>query len=528
MRIRKHILFLHEKAWLLVLYGAAMFLFGFSINQIFSLPHPGEKAPAAQEIVEATPPVQSAPPLPKHPKPGEKPPVKAPAQVPGEEAGGKSPPPEEMEETPGTAAEEVAAEEGRGPQEAEGGAIVEPEPEPSYSEYIYDLTVEKGDTLTDMLVEAGVDRQEANLASSSLQKSYDLRQLQVGQPIQVVFREGAATGAETGALDFALLRIEEADRIVELAKDAKGNFSVSQRPKELKRQLVHAGGVITDSLYTLANSLGIPYNVLQESVNAYSFDVDFQRDIKQGNRFEVLYEAYFDASGKKIRDGSLVYALLTVGEKDLKIYRFSVTGDEKDMEYYTEDGQVLRKSLLKTPVNGAVISSPFGARKHPISGYTKVHKGVDFAAPVGTPVYAAGDGKIEKIGWNGGYGNYLRVWHDAEYATAYAHLSRFAKGMKRERRVRQGQVIAYVGTTGYSTGPHLHFEILHYGKQVNPMKVTLPAARRLAGKDLKALQARAGQVRQWLSGTATKQLAVPVDQPAMSAPVPADAKDKSQ
>jgi murein DD-endopeptidase MepM/ murein hydrolase activator NlpD len=166
-----------------------------------------------------------------------------------------------------------------------------------------------------------------------------------------------------------------------------------------------------------------------------------------------------------------------------------VVGNARDVDYYTDKGMTLRKSLMKTPINGAVISSPYGKRKHPILGYTKLHKGVDFAAPRGTPFYAAGDGVIEFIGRNGGYGNYIRIRHGAEYKTAYGHIQKFAKGMKKGRRVRQGQIIAYVGTTGRSTGPHLHYEILKNNKHINPMKVKIPARKHLAGMQLSKFNA---------------------------------------
>ena len=202
----------------------------------------------------------------------------------------------------------------------------------------------------------------------------------------------------------------------------------------------------------------------------------------------------------------MLYALLTVEGKPLEIFRYSPTGRAEDAEYYTQGGAVMRKQLMKTPINGARISSPFGVRRHPISGYTKMHKGVDFAAPRGTPVYAAGNGTIRQIGWNGGYGNYIRIRHNNEYDTAYGHLNRFARNMKRGRRVKQGQVIAYVGSTGRSTGPHLHFEILKNGAQMNPVKVKLAPAQRLEGKRLEGLKVRVKEVRRLLASASDQRL----------------------
>jgi murein DD-endopeptidase MepM/ murein hydrolase activator NlpD len=221
---------------------------------------------------------------------------------------------------------------------------------------------------------------------------------------------------------------------------------------------------------------------MMEAIKAYSYDVDFQRDIRNGNNFEVVYETYVDDKGQFVREGDMLFASLLVNGEELKIFRF--TTPDGDTDYYTEDGHSVKKALLRTPINGARISSGFGMRRHPVLGYSRMHKGVDFAAPRGTPVYAAGDGTIDMIGRRGGYGNYVRIRHNPEYSTAYAHLYKFANGMKRGRHVKQGQVIAYSGSTGVSTGPHLHYEVLIAGRQVNPNKVKMTPGRKLDKREL--------------------------------------------
>lgn len=464
--LKHHLLTLHEKIGLLILYGIVMFCLGMGANYVFA------------------------------PKP--------------------SPVPEQLAELPATpiqdaqeALEQEQAEEAALEPEQSGAALTEPEEETS-AEYTTDLVVRKGDTITDLLIEAGIERKEAFDITTALGESYNLRQLPIGQKIQAVFREPESVESQLGGQlaepRFVLLKIDELERVIELQRDAQGAFSMQVKPKKLRKELMHAEGVISSSLYVLAVKLTVPMNVLQDAVNAYSYDVDFQRDIQPGTKFGVLYETYYDEEGNRVREGDMLYATLTVDGDEMEIFRFSPTGEADDADYYTENGSGLRKALMKTPINGARISSPFGARKHPISGYTKMHKGVDFAAPRGTPVYAAGDAIITQIGWNGGYGNYVRLHHNADYDTAYGHLNRFAKGMKRGRRVKQGQVIAYVGSTGRSTGPHLHFEILVHGRQVNPISVKFTPARKLDGALLSALKAQVKQVRGWLATTSDRRL----------------------
>jgi murein DD-endopeptidase MepM/ murein hydrolase activator NlpD len=248
-----------------------------------------------------------------------------------------------------------------------------------------------------------------------------------------------------------------------------------------------ARGVIETSLYQAAIDAGVPPSVLQDMIRAYSFDVDFQREIQQGDSFALLYEEFLDEDGNAVRYGAPTYAVLNVSGATLPIYRYTPASGFAD--YFNDKGESVRKALLRTPVDGARITSGFGMRDHPLLGYSRMHKGVDFGAVAGTPIMAAGDGVIDFIGRNNGYGNYIRIRHNGTYSTAYAHMQGFASGLGQGSHVRQGQVIGYVGTTGMSTGPHLHYEVLVNNEQINPLDVKLPSGEKLAGTELAAFLA---------------------------------------
>jgi murein DD-endopeptidase MepM/ murein hydrolase activator NlpD len=226
--------------------------------------------------------------------------------------------------------------------------------------------------------------------------------------------------------------------------------------------------------------------VLVEMIRIFSFDVDFQRELQPGDSFEVLYEALFEDDGSLAKTDGVLYASLTLSGERLDLYNFTPHSGHSD--FFDGKGQSVRKTLMRTPIDGARLSSRFGMRKHPVLGYSRLHKGTDFAAPRGTPIYAAGDGVVESAGRNGAYGKYLRIRHNSTYKTAYAHMKRIAKGMRRGKRVRQGQIIGYVGSTGRSTGPHLHYEVLRGGRQVNPLKIKLPSGEKLKAADLESFE----------------------------------------
>jgi murein DD-endopeptidase MepM/ murein hydrolase activator NlpD len=257
-------------------------------------------------------------------------------------------------------------------------------------------------------------------------------------------------------------------------------------------------GTIRSSLYEAAVDAGVPLPVLQEMTRAFSYDVDFQREVQPGDTFEVLFENIADKKGNVVANGAVIYAAMTLSGHKLRVYRFVPDGGFAD--FFNPAGQSVKKALLRTPIDGARLTSGFGARMHPILGYTRMHRGVDFGAMQGTPIMAAGDGIVEKAGHDSGYGNLVLLRHNGNYETAYAHMSRFASGIKIGARVRQGQVIGYVGMTGLATGPHLHYEIRIGGTQVNPLSVKMAPGRNLAGGELRAFGAVAEEVdRQLLS-----------------------------
>ncbi len=341
------------------------------------------------------------------------------------------------------------------------------------------VQVDRGDTLMDLLVRAGVARGEAHQAIAALREVYNPRSLKVGQEVTVSFARGA-DGIGSGSFHGVSLQ-PEADREVAARRAAEG-FAAEETKAATTAELARFSGEINSSLFEAAASAGVPVATLVETIRALSYDVDFQRDIQPGDRFELMFERHFDNRGRHVRDGDVLYAAMELSGNRIAIYRHQDA--QGKIDYYNEKGESVRKALLRTPVDGARLSSGYGKRRHPILGYTKMHKGVDFAAPTGTPIYAAGDGTIEMAGKNGGYGYYIRLRHNNKYATAYAHLSRFAKGIRAGKQVRQGQVIGYVGSTGRSTGPHLHYEILVGNRHVNPLSVKFASGTKLQGKEL--------------------------------------------
>lgn len=359
------------------------------------------------------------------------------------------------------------------------------------------VRVGKGDTLMELLVRNNVPRDEAYEAIQALRKVYDPRDLNPGQNLTVFFHRDPAIADPK----FVGLRIEPDminALIVNRADD--GSFRAGKQAKAVHREMRAFRGRIGNSLYIDAKGAGVPDSVILELIRMYSWGVDFQRDIQRGDGFEVMFEQYVTDDGVTVPGkGNVAYAQLTLSGRGLPLYRFEDANGDSD--YFDPSGQSAKKPLMKTPIDGARISSGFGVRRHPVLGYNKMHKGMDFAAPRGTPIYAAGDGTVEKAGRFSSYGNYIRIRHRAGLATAYAHLNGFKAGVKGGARVKQGQVIGYVGTTGRSTGPHLHYEILLNGRQVNPKTVKLSGGRALAGKELKAFKASVARADSAFAGT---------------------------
>ena len=254
---------------------------------------------------------------------------------------------------------------------------------------------------------------------------------------------------------------------------------------KLKKNTLYKENSIMQSLYKSATDQKVPANIIIEFARIYGFQVDFQRDIRKKDSFQIMYEVFKDDNGRTIETGEILFANLKLSGMDNSLYFFNKEGSEG---HYDKNGKSVKKALMKTPINGARLSSPFGMRKHPIDGFNKMHKGTDFAAPMGTPIMASGDGVIKKAGWCGGGGNCVVIKHNSTYQTVYAHMSKFAKGIRSGVRVKQAQIIGYVGSTGKSTGPHLHYEVIVNGKKINSQKLKLPSGKILKGEERKKFE----------------------------------------
>lgn len=335
-----------------------------------------------------------------------------------------------------------------------------------------------GDTLTGLLVDAGATPGDAQDAISALKPVWNPRDLRVAQEIALQFTAGRLQELRfTPAVDRDLI-VERGDA---------GHFAARAEQRPLTRTVELASGAIHSSLFDAANDAHVPAAVLAQMIHAFSYDVDFQREIHPGDSFEMMFERVYDEHGKPVGAGNLVYAAMTLGTTHLRLYRY--TPSHAGADFFTARGESVRKALLRTPVDGARLSSGFGMRFHPILGYTKMHRGVDFAAPSGTPIMAAGDGVVADAGWHGDYGNLVVLKHTGTFETAYAHMSRIATGLHPGQHVRQGQVIGYVGATGRATGPHLHYEVRIRGQATNPMLVKMQPGQQLAGKELATFRA---------------------------------------
>ncbi|MBB4211491.1 murein DD-endopeptidase MepM/ murein hydrolase activator NlpD [Rhodothalassium salexigens DSM 2132] len=343
-----------------------------------------------------------------------------------------------------------------------------------------------GDTLMEALVETGADDRSAYAAVTALSDVVDMRRIRPGQRLDARYAETSS------GLSLAEVVLRRGPQQQARAQRGQDGFQAALETLPSTHVLHYASGEIDRSLYLAAESAGLPAKVFMELVRLYSFEVDFQRDVRAGDRFEVLFERDVVETDASVVDGPIVYANLVLSGVSHAIYRFERDGEPA--RYFSPDGRSLRKSLMKTPVDGARLTSSFGPRHHPVLGYKRAHQGVDFGAPTGTPIYAAGDGVIERANRYGSYGNYVRIRHNGSYKTAYAHMSRFARGLHAGKRVTQGEVIGYVGATGRVTGPHLHYEVIRDGKRVNPMTLDLPAGQVLEGRVLAAFQAQRDRI----------------------------------
>lgn len=354
-------------------------------------------------------------------------------------------------------------------------APVEPEPVVEAERVV----VQRGDTLLEILLRSGIERAEAHEVVGTLSTLYDPRHLRVGQAMAV---EVERAGDKLAAPRLAALSLNlDFSNDLRVERDANGEFAARRVDRELVESVHAAQAVIDTNLYATARRHDVPDEALVNLANIFSWDVDFQRDLHPGDAFELVYEQVASPDGE-VRGGNVLFASLSLRGRQVHAYRYEHS--DGTAGYYDYDGRSLRKWLMRTPIDGARLSSGFGPRRHPILGYNRMHRGVDFAAPSGTPIYAAGDGLVRQAGRNGGYGNYIEIRHNDEFSTAYAHLSRFAKGLERGDRVKQGQIIGYVGSTGRSTGPHLHYEVMQKGEQINPMSIKPQNAARLVGAEL--------------------------------------------
>lgn len=345
--------------------------------------------------------------------------------------------------------------------------------------YMWDktITVERGDSLGLLLEDTGLTGDDYVTGLKALEKYVDPTTIKPGHKI-IVTNMNDKDISEINKISY----VYDSLTSVHLTRNTDGKWQAQkiERPLEIK---THAATLtIENSIYGSMGKAGVPDGIINQMIMAYSWTVDFQRDIWGDEGVEVLYETKETDDGEYVRSHRLLYANLKLRNKEMPIYLF-----EKDKgypNYFEPNGQSIRRTLMKTPIDGARLSSGYGMRKHPVLGYSKMHAGIDFAAPIGTPIFAAGDGVVQRANRFSSYGNYIKIRHNATYSTAYAHLSRFAKGISAGTRVKQGQVIGYVGNTGRSTGPHLHYEIHKNGNKVNPLSVDLPLGEQLGGKQL--------------------------------------------
>ncbi len=355
-----------------------------------------------------------------------------------------------------------------------------------------EVPVEPGDTLIALLAQVGIVMSDAYAAVRALAPVFKARDVKPGWTLHVTLQpQDPPRLAMLQAIAFQP-SVEREIKVTRRESDTGNPFLAVTIPHALHRTSNLASGTIDNGLFNAATAAGVPHDTLVEAIALFSFEVDFQRDIRAGDQFELLYDTYTDSKGDFGKAGDLYYAKLVLRGKEKEYYRFTPRSGTSDL--FSRDGRSIRKALLQTPVDATRISSTYGMRFHPILGYTRMHRGVDFAAPRGTPVRAAGDGIVQVAGNGGSYGNYIRIQHTSKYSTAYAHLTGFARGVKKGARVKQGEVIAYVGATGRATGPHLHYEVLVGGQQVNPRGVRLPAGESLSGEDLRAFKLRLHEV----------------------------------
>ena len=356
--------------------------------------------------------------------------------------------------------------------------------------------VPRGGTLAGVLDDAGIDRVEAARAVAALNTVYDLRYLRAGERIRLYVETMPDAEGGEDAADIRLNGLSfrpDVDRSITVARTWDDEFRAREVQATFDREMVRATGDIGTSLYVDALNAGATDRVVVELAGVLAYAIDFQRSIQPGDEFDILFERFIDDEGDVARTGDILYVRYAGRGEPKEFFRYET--EDGIVGYYTSEGASAQRLLMLTPINGARLSSHFSrARRHPILGYTRRHNGTDFAAPTGTPVFAAGNGVVERANRFGSFGNYVRIRHANGYQTAYAHLNGFARGIRSGSRVSQGQVIAYVGTTGRSTGPHLHYEVHHNGTPVNPMTLDLPTGRQLGEDEIELFEAERDRI----------------------------------
>tara|TARA_B100001057_G_scaffold471541_1_gene533969 strand:- start:557 stop:1840 length:1284 start_codon:yes stop_codon:yes gene_type:complete len=340
--------------------------------------------------------------------------------------------------------------------------------------------ISEGETFDSILNEYQIDKKEIQSLKKKLSEKIDLNKLNTNQKIYITVDQSF------NKIKSFIFQISNKERIL-LSKNEENDFNEEIILTKLDKKTIYQENIILKSLYKSAIDKKIPPNTIIELARIYGFQVDFQRDIRKKDSFQILYEILVDENDKIIETGNILYANLILSGEDNSLYYFDKEGS---IGHYDKNGKSVKKALMKTPINGARLSSPFGMRKHPIDGFNKMHRGTDFAAPTGTPIMASGSGTIKKAGWCGGGGNCVVIRHNSTYQTIYAHMSKFAKGIKKGTRVKQGQIIGYVGSTGKSTGPHLHYEVVVNGKKVNSQTLKLPSGKILKGNERKIFETK--------------------------------------
>ena len=354
-----------------------------------------------------------------------------------------------------------------------------------------DIILENGDTLISALTRIGISKDVANDIYYSLKEQFDPRDLKAGQKIKVNLAINAQTDKLEG-INYLMLEPQVGERIITALKD--NIYQTYVEKDEFIDEVNSITGEISGNLSTAMSNQGVPMRVISNFINLFSYSIDFKRDIQKGDTFEIVYESQVTPDGAVVKSGDILYAGLMLRNQKVAIYRFE--NSKGSVDYYEANGRALKKTLDRKPMSfkNARISSPFGKRYHPILKKYKIHWGVDYAAPKGTLIYAGGDGIVQVAKYNGSYGNYVKIRHNSEYSTAYGHMNGFAKGIRPGVRVKQGQVIGYVGSTGRSTGPHLHYEVIKNGRRVNPRTIKASTGENLKGNDLAKFKKTVAQI----------------------------------